>query len=215
MNNVKPARFIYASCVPLVVLCICWLAGSGCDSKQETTADSDRFTLLGKIMAGKTRELCKDQGKVVLVISENDRGNSTPFDLAYEAFRKSLGDTVQVACTEIVKTPKVLMRGEDALTAEKFVELLQKNSSADFLVSFIGVPLLTPQQIAQLPSPRPRVVEVIVLTPPTKTMLAGNTVCLAALFKVGSMPPPGGSTQELFDAQYQLVSPEAAGLLAR
>lgn len=214
MNNVKPARFIYASCLPLV-LCICWLTGSGCDSKKETKTDSDRFTVLGKVMAGKTRELCKDKGRVVLVISENDRGNSTPFDLACEAFRNALGDTVQVVGTETVKTPKILMRGEDALTPERFSELLQKNPGADFLVSFIGVPLLTPQQIAQLSFPRPQVVEVVVLTPPTKAMLTGNVVCLAALFKVGSQPPTGGSTQELFDAQYQVVTPETTGLLPR
>jgi hypothetical protein len=199
----------------LMVICLCLTAGSGC-GKAKAKVGSNRFTALGEVMAEKTTQLGDGKGALVLVVAEKDNHQSTDYGLAADTFRKALGKGMQVVATEAVKTPPVLTRGVEPLTAEKFFELLQKYSSADYLVSFVGVPPLTSAQIAQLPSPRPQVIEVITYNAPTKALFAGKVLSLAAVFKPESQEAAlGGSAQEIFDAQYQLVTPVTVSLLAR
>jgi hypothetical protein len=197
--------------LPVVLFCL--MAGNGCGGGKGEV-DADRFSALGTVMAGKTAQLCEGKGGVVLVVSENDKDQATPYGVAFDAFRKGLGKSVPVTATEVLQTPKVTMRGVEPFPAEKFVELLQKHSGADCLVSFVGVPVLTPGQIAQLPSPRPQVVAVVIYNTPAKAMFAGKVISLAALPKIGaSEAPPGSSAQDVFDAQYQIITPENAGAL--
>lgn len=218
MSSVKLLCFRTRLCGSWFVLgamLCCLLAGSGC-SGRKGEVDSNRFSVLGTVMAGKTAQLCEGKGGVVLVVSENDKDQATPYGLAFDAFRKGLGNSVPVTATEVVQTPRVIMRGTEPLSAEKFAELLQKYSGADCLVSFVGVPVLTPGQIAQLPSPRPRVVVVVTHGLPSKAMFASKVVCLAALPKPPSdQPVTSGTPQQLFDSQYQLVTPETAATLPR
>jgi hypothetical protein len=150
-------------------------------------------------------------------MSEKTAKKATVERVAIDAFCKALGNDITVSGTEIVKTPAARGPGSELLPAAKFAELLQKYSSADYLVSFVGVPHLTPGQIAQLPSPRPRVVAVITqYPPPTRAMFEGQVLCLAAVPKLEVQNEPvKGSAREIFDAQYQLVTPETAGVLAR
>jgi hypothetical protein len=190
-----------------------WVNGCGLG---KGTVDENRFTALGKVMAEQTTQLCEGKASVVLVVSQNDHQQVTPAGLTFDAFGKALGKTVQVNSTEIVQTPQLLMPMSDPLTVAEFSELLRKHSGSDYLVSFVGVPPMTPAQIAQLPSPRPRVVAVVTHNPPTKAMFAGRVVCLAALFQGGSSPAPsGGSAKEIFEASYRLVSSETTGLPSR
>jgi hypothetical protein len=216
MNSVKFFSFETRWCggrfvLPAVLFFL--MTGSGC-SGGKGEVDQDRFSVLGTVMAGKTAQLCDGKGSVVLVVSENDKNKSTPYAIALDAFRKGLGNSVQVTATEFVQTPRVIMRGVESLPAEKFAELLQKYSSADCLVSFVGVPSLAAAQIAQLPSPRPRVVVVVTHGLPSKALFAKKVVCLAAFPKqVSDQPVTSGTSQEIFDAQYQIITPENAGTL--
>lgn len=213
MNSVKPDRFSFQPCW-LFLLCLC-LAGAGCGGDSGNTA-SDRYSVLGKVMAEKTAQLCNGKGSVVLLVSENDVDRATPYGLAYDAFRKALGNSVVVSATEVVPTPKALGPGSEPLSAAKFAELLQKHATADYLVSFIRVPALTGQQIAQLPSPRPQVVAVIASPQLTPVMFSSKVLCLAAVPKPETQDAvPAGLAQEMFDACYQLVTPEMVSLLAR
>lgn len=194
-------------------MCICMLAGSGC-GHDEVAVDTNRFSVLGKVMAEKTALLGNEKNGIVLVVSKNDYNQPTPYGIAFDAFRKALGDKMPVAGTEVVKTPQMLGPGSEPLPTTDFVGLLQKYPSADYFVSFIGVPPLTAAQIAQLPSPRPQVVEVVVHNRPTKAMFANRVVCLVALPKPGAPDAlPGGSPGEQFDTQYQLITPETTELL--
>jgi hypothetical protein len=199
----------------LMVISLCLAAGSGC-GKEKVKVDGNRYTVLGEVMAGKTTQLGDGKGTLVLLVAESDNQQPTAYGLAADAFRKALGKGMQVVATEAVKTPSILIKGVDPLTPGKYSELLQKYSSADYLVSFVGVPPLTSAQIALLPSPRPQVIEVIAYNAPTKAMFAGKVLSLAAVFKPGDQAAAlGGSAQEIFDAEYQLVTPETAGGLPR
>jgi hypothetical protein len=207
----KTGDFIKVGAVILALL-----AGNGCDKHQSSNIQNNRYTALGVVMAAKLNEMSGGKGSIVLVVGESDNNQPTPVGQAIAAYRNALGKLIQISATETVTMPAVLMPGFEPLPAGKFAELLQKYSSADYLVSFVGVPLLTSAQIAQLPSPRPQVVEVIAYNAPTKAMFAGKVLSLAAVFKPGDQAAAvGGSAQEIFDDQYQLVTPATAGGLPR
>lgn len=198
-----------------VAAALALLLAGGC-GKVGGQVDSNRFSTLGMVMAEKSAQLCPEHGSMVLVVSKNDSGQSTPYGLAFESFRKALGNKVTVGGTEIVPTPKALGPGMDPLSADQFAELLQKHSGVDCLVFFIRVPALTTRQIAQLPSPRPQVVAMIPNPQLTRAMFSGKVLGLAVMAKPGEPEAAaGGSLQQQFDAQYQLVTLETSGQLAR
>lgn len=211
-NRFSKADFLAGA----VVMCLAMLAGAGCDNHPGGKVESNRYTALGEVMALKMNELAGGKGRVVLVVAESDNNQPTAFGQAAAAFRKALGKSVQITATEMVSTPAVSFPGFEPLSTDKFAGLLQKHADADYLVSFVGMPVLTPAQMDQLPSPRPQVVQVVVFNPPTKAMFAKRVVCLAALTKPAAQGADlTGSSQEMFDACYRLVTPETAASLPR
>jgi len=193
-----------------LMLCLALFVVCGCGQKTKVESiDLSRYAALGEVMAGKTADLCGGNGSIVLVVSESDNGKPTAYGQTIDAFRKALVDTVHIAAIESVKIPAASMPGVEPFPAGQFADLLQKYSTANYLVSFVGVPFLTADQIAQLPSPRPQVVVVVVHNAPDKAMFTGKVVCLAAVPKVVSDDATAGahSSQELFGAQYDLVTP--------
>lgn len=216
MNSDQQPNFARFSLAGIAVLCLGLLVGSGCGRNSDSKVEGSRYSALGEVMAAKVNELAGGKpGGVVLVVAASDNDQPTAFGQAAAAFRKALDKSLK-AEVETVNTPAVAFSGSDPLSADKFTALLQKHAGADYLVSFVGVPVLTPAQMDQLPSPRPRVVAVVTFNPPTKAMFARKVVCLAALAKPEAQGDvTGGSAQEMFAACYQLVTPETTRLLAR
>jgi hypothetical protein len=170
---------------------------------------------LGKIMAQKTLEVAGNNANVVLLVAESDNaGPNTPYGQAVDAFKKTLGNSIPIKNVEVVKTPPLFAQGSEPLSADKFVELLQKYTSTDLLVSFLGIPSLTQEQIGSLPTARPKVVAVVIHNPPAKIMFAEKVISLAALPKPIADTGAGVlSAQERFDAQYQLITEQTSELL--
>jgi hypothetical protein len=176
------------------------------------------YTALGEVAAKATSNMLADKGKVVLLVSEADNNSATAVGLAVKTFKDVLRQTggAQVAATETIKpTVAIALSGAEPLTPARFVELVSKHASADALVSFAGVPRLTLEQIGQLPQARPKVVAVVTYNPPTKAMFARGVLHLAILARPAadtSVRTPT-TTQEWFDANYQLLTPATAGLM--
>ena len=201
---------------PLLLFSLALSFCAGCN-RPNHKVEAGPFTSLGSIMAAQTSQLCQSKGNLVLLLSEADSRNlDSAGGQAADAFRKALPKSMPVVATEVVTVPRTHFSGSEPLPAAKFQQLMQKHVDADVLVSFVGVPRLTPQQMAQLPSPRPKVVavEVFMFNRPTQALFAQNVVFLAAL------PKPGAddgfkprSAQEWFDARYDLITPETAGML--
>ena len=200
----------FSGVVLLLVLVL--TAGTGCGKKNQAAAD--RYSALGAVLGAKTRELAGGHGSIVLAVSDSDNEPYATFSPTVAAFTKALGGGVQVATVRVPTAP-VVLRGVDPLKPEQLVALLQQQAAADCLVLFTGVPALTPDEIAQLPSPRPKVVAAVVFNPPSRAMFDGKVLWLAALHKpmAEGGPSPGASAQEQFDAAYMLATPENAGSL--
>lgn len=176
------------------------------------------YSALGEVAAKATSSLLEGKGKVVLIVREPDRNASTALGLAAKVFKDVLKQTggVQVTATETIKlTVALTLSGAEPLTPEKFVELLSKHASADALISFAGVPRLTPEQIGQLPQARPKVVAVVAHNPPTKAMFARGVLHLAILPRraLDASARTPTTTQEWFDANYLLLTPANAAAM--
>jgi len=192
------------------------LASAGCGR----TAKIERgpYEALGEVAAKATSRLLGDKGKIVLLVSEADNNASTALGMAVQTFNDTLKHAggVQVTATETIKPAAAIpVSGAEPLTPAKLAELLAKHVTADALVSFVGVPRLTPEQMRQLPQPQPKVVAVVTFNPPTKAMFAQGVLHLAVLAEpaVDAAKRTPATTQEWFDANYRLVTPATAGLL--
>lgn len=213
MKDVKFSASRHFVVAAIVAACIGVFA-SGCRQQQTDKIETTRYSALGQIMAEKLNETAGGKGRIVLLVSERDDNQPTPFGQAATTFRHFANASFQ-ASVETVATPAMVLSGSEPLSPEKFLALLQKNAAADYLVSFVGIPVLTPAQLEQLPSPRPQIVEVVAYNPPTKAMFAGNMVRLAAVSKGATGPVTERSAQAMFESCYQLVTPQTASLLAR
>jgi hypothetical protein len=214
MNPVKHHKSACFRFAGRAVACLVLLAVSGCGQHRDAEVGDKRYLALGEVMATKLNEMAGGKGRLVLVVAESANNQSAAFGQTAAAFRKALGKSLRISVTETVAMPALLRPGAEPLPADKLATLLQKYSDTDYLVSFVGVPVLTPEQISQLPSRRPQVVAVVTFCPPTQAMFAQKVLCLAAVSK----PEPdqaatGRPAQEMFDTLYQVVTPETADIL--
>ncbi len=191
-----------------------WLALCGCGKKEAGTTGDKRWAALGQVMAERTTALCNNGGNIVLLINKNDQANDTSFAQTADAFRKHLGPAVKVMATESIDLPLSAAPGMEPFSANQLADVLQKYATADYVVSFVGVPRLTTAQIAQLPSPRPPMIVVIARSQPTPEMFSQKVVSLVAVPKMLSDAELAEvhsgramSAQEVFDAQYQVLPP--------
>lgn len=184
------------------------LSCDGCGSKGSAAGGP---AALGEVMGKKTAELIGGHGSVVLLISEVDNNKSEGLATTMAAFKKALGKSVTVSAVENLRLRP--MPGLPLFSPQSFSDVLQKYATADAVVSFVMLPVLTPEDVRRLPSPRPKMV--LMVGGPLKNLFAQGVVSLAALPKpatdAGLKPH---TAQEWFDARYQLVTPDTAGILS-
>jgi hypothetical protein len=172
------------------------------------------YVALGEMSAIATTDLLGGHGKLVLIVAEKDN-KDTAVGKAIAAFTDRVTRKgITIATIEKVPVPAELLSGTEPLTAAQFLELLQKHIGADALVSFVGMPPLTPDQIAQLPAQRPKVVAPITYTPPAKVLFRQQLLYFA-IVPTPTTPgaPPPKTTAEIFEAHFQFVSPRTADTL--
>ena len=124
------------------------------------------------------------------------------------AFKQALGKTVKVSAVENLQLHP--LPGLPLFSSQNFSDVLQKYATADAVVSFVMLPMLTPDEVRRMPSPRPKVVAMV--GGPLKNLFTQGVVSLAAQPK----PDPNtatkpGTAQECFDANFQLVTLDNAG----
>jgi hypothetical protein len=176
------------------------------------------YVALGEVAAKATSGLLEGHGRIVLVVNETDNHTATALGQAVKVFNATLKKAggVQVAATETIKAGAgPAISGAEPLAPTKFLELVTKHASADALVSFVGVPRLTPEQIGQLPQPRPKIVAAVTFNLPARSLFDQGVLHLAIVPQSGTEPAakPPTTTQEWFDANYRLITPETAGAL--
>jgi len=176
------------------------------------------YVALGEVAAKATSGLLEGHGRIVLVVNETDHHTATALGQAVKVFNATLKKAggVEVAATETLRASAgPAISGVEPLPPAKFLELVAKHASADALVSFVGVPRLTPEQIGQLPQPHPKIVAAVTFNPPARSLFEQGVLHLAIVPQAAGTPSDRtpASTQEWFDANYRLITPETSSTL--
>jgi hypothetical protein len=166
---------------------------------------------VGEMMAAETSRVVGHAGKVVIVTVGG--GAAPELKLQIDAFQKQLkllgGITIKdTVVLDAADNPKY--RPGAGLSAKHFLKIVRKHPTAAAIVSFVGAPELTEQELAQMKTVPRLIAET---HSPEKLMnLLDKRVLLAAIVPRFEFPAPGPrkpeTSRQWFDRYFQILSPE-------
>lgn len=166
---------------------------------------------IGSVLAEETFQEVGHFGKIVIVTMETRRAPELKVQMA--AFQKHL--KLLGGCT--ISDKVVLDPGENpkfrpgsGLSAKRFLKIARKHKGVDAIVSFVGAPELTPEDLKQLRSVPKFIAEA--RSPDKLAGLLQQKVLLSAVVPRYDFPAPGPrnpqTTRQWFDHYYQVVHPD-------
>lgn len=168
---------------------------------------------LGERAAEEAVRLTGGSGSVVVIGYE---ASMPSFQIPQQAFEAALKQHrgLQVTAVERLTHDPTAGFGMDmGPSAEQFLGVLREHADATLVVSFAGVPYLTEPHFAQLPSPRPMII-VVLMGPMQLDPLFERDIIQAALVARFRPPEPATITkdpetpQEWFERYYEVLTPE-------
>jgi len=164
---------------------------------------------VGIMLAEETFRAVGHSGKIVLVTTETGRAPELKLQIA--AFQKQL--KTLGGCTIADKV--VLDPGENpkyrpgsGLSAKRFVKIARKHKGVDAIVSFVGAPDVTPEDLKQLKSVPKFIAET--RSPEKLVGLLEQKILFSAIVPRFDFPAPGPrkpqTTRQWFDHYFQIVN---------
>lgn len=121
------------------------------------------FVGIGETAAEQAAKLLDGRGEVVLVVMDLGQAKQqTMVKLPAETFRDRIRKypQIRVSTIETVQPKMETMLAPGVFwSADEFLACLNKHALADLIVTFVGVPALKPEQIAELPKRRPKIID--------------------------------------------------------
>ncbi len=169
------------------------------------------FQGLGEVVGEETVKLIKQHGEVVVVVMDTGNNKMPAITAPLDAFQHVLKESsgVRIRATETVKTDLQAMIGPGMLiSANQFIALLDKYSSADAIVTFVGVPTMQPSDWERLPSRRPKVIDAGAFSPQLREFMNRDIVQVAIQprFKPGQNTAEPTTPREWFERFYTVVT---------
>lgn len=171
------------------------------------------FVGLGEVTARETIKLVGDHGEVIVLTYAMGEVKSPVFDAQLDAFRSVLAKEshLKVRAIEEITMEPMMMDPMGGLSGEKYLEVVRKYPGINAIVSFLGTPNLTPQELKQLPSTdRPKFVAAMGYSPMLGDLMKQDVVQVAITPR---FQPPDATekepetAQEWFDRFYTVVTP--------
>ena len=194
------------------------IAGAGtwvyCTQVREPKIDSDIYEALGSITAEETAKLLGKKGEIV-VITWEIRNQVLEAQMASFARTIKKHQGLRLATIEKVKRdPAQMMSTGGAVPADEFLKIIKAHPTAGAFVLFLAFPNLSPQALKTINN-QTKFVVVSGCNPGYKKLLMERTIQLAIVPQFDrtiNIHPPQTS-QENFDQNYQIVTPEKASTL--
>ncbi len=171
---------------------------------------------VGRVLAEETARLVNRHGKLVLIAMETSAGSELEmqlkeFERAIKAF-----NGISIAKNYALETDKKPKYGVGSgLSARRFVRIVNKNTTADAIVSFVGAPDLSDDEIRQLQAKPKFIVEARSAEKLKK--LFDKQVLHAAVVSRFQFPAPvegkPRTPREWFDKRFQIITTENAASL--
>ena len=191
----------------LIVIAVAWLQRS----LNPKPVDDEAMPpyAVGQVLAEQAVKAINDKGRVALVCMPSGAMRS---QAEMEGLQQTLRNHKNIT---IVRTNnfKPTETSIGCLSFEQFATIMNKNSDADVIVSFLGITSFTDAQIATLPNPAPKLVvkdwnprEV------QRGMKAGLVKAAVMSRRLTGIPSDNPKTpHQWFDRYYDLVTPESNG----
>lgn len=172
---------------------------------------------VGEIAAEETAKLLGKTGKLVVVAVENQPTALPTVEQQVQAFQKNIQrrGAFTILATEKVKAALIVSEQAFGIPQEVFRKILTEHADADALVSFIGAPTLSKDDLTGLPKKLPRIVAVCGLGfrgPGLKSALESKIVQVAIVSRITPMTESreAANAREWFDRCFQIITPEFA-----
>src|SRR2546426_2270140 len=171
---------------------------------------------VGRVMAEETAKLVDNRGKIVVIAIETAKDPELKVQL--EEFEKTLKkfSRITVAETYMLETENRAKYGTGSgLSARRLIRIVNKNTTADALVSFVGAPELKDEEIGQLQA-RPKFIAESRSVAKLENLFAKRLLQVAIVCRF-QFPAPvegnPGTLRQWFDKRFQIVTAETVGAI--
>lgn len=176
-----------------------------CSYQNELKLPLGPYEGLGQEAAEQACRLIEDRGKVAVWIADTKLTKNQGVDQMLDSFCAALKKHGQVQLEEIER----IEVNSIGLSSEDFHTLFEKSSGADAIVSFLGAPSLSAEEIKSLQTPRPKIIALDNCMKPEllNRLLQGNVIQTAIVPKAISaadMPDPS-TPHEWFERNYEIL----------
>jgi len=204
----------------IAVLCVLAIGGSAFWTyRSQFTAPKFNVVLhqaVGRVMAEETARLIDNSGKIVIVAMELAAVPELQAQL--DSFHQTLKRFPRISIKETYKLetdekPKYSFGA--GLSGRRFVRIVNKNQSADAIVSFVGAPGLEDDEVAQLKK-TPKFIAETRSADKLKKLFEQKVIHTAVVSRFQFPTPIKGtprSPQEWFEQRFQIVTADHAGAL--
>lgn len=178
---------------------------ASCSYRDEVKLPLGPYEGLGHEAAEQACQLIEDRGKVAVWIADTKLTKNQGIDQMLDSFCAALKKHGQVQLEEIER----IEVNSIGLSSEDFHTLFEKSSGADAIVSFLGAPSLSAEEIKSLQTPRPKIIALDNCMNPEllNRLLQGNVIQTAIVPKAISaadMPDPS-TPHEWFERNYEIL----------
>jgi hypothetical protein len=201
---------VVAIIVASIILVIYLIFSSG-----PSSASVAPFAALGEVTAQETAKLLDNKGSIVVVTRDTSQYPVPGLEVQLKAFQRTVKQRgLTVAATEAARG-ETDFNDTGLLRSDFYLSLLSKYSDAAAIVSFVGPPALSTQQIKALPQKIPKLIVVSLADVPLlNRFLRDGVVQVAIVGRRGATAQSGkksASTRETFDQYFQVVTADKAG----
>lgn len=167
---------------------------------------------VGQVLADETARVTGRPAKIVVVTVNVP--NAAELKVQLDAFQKELKHLGNITITDKVvldagDNPKY--RAGAGLSAKHLLKIVRKHATADAIVSFVGIPELSDQDLAQAKKLPKLVAETH--SPEKLVKLLDTKVLVAAIVPRFEFPAPGPrkphTSREWFDRNFQVITPDS------
>jgi len=168
---------------------------------------------VGQVIAEETSRLVGHLGKIVVVTVDNH--TAPELKIQIDSFQNHLKQLGGITIKDIIvldpgDNPKY--RAGAGLSAKRFLKIVRKNPGADGIVSFVGSPELTAEELTQMKAAPKFIAETH--SPEKLVNLLEKKILLSAIVPRFEFPAPGPrkpqTSRQWFDRYFQILSPETA-----
>jgi len=203
-------KLIVAACLVAILASAAWIYQFEFRTPE---ANAPLHQAVGLALADETARIIGHHGNIVIVTM--DSRNSPELKLQITAFEKDIKLIGGITTKDKVvldpgENPK--FRPGSGLSAKRLLKIARKHPGADAIVSFVGVPELSDQDLAQLKTTPKLIAETH--SPEKLVNLLQKKLLVAAIVPRFEFPAPGPrkpeTSRQWFDHYFQILTPESA-----